>query len=528
MSRHRRTAGRAGLATIVTALVAACIAPIAAAQVQADFDGDGYEDLAVGAPGDSVRGEGSAGAVNVLYGSRGGLREARDEQFTKARPGLGVVSAGARFGAGLATGDIDDDGYADLAVGAPGEGVPGQPATSAGGVVTVLYGSPGGLRARPAVGTWTQDSPGVPGIAEIGDGFGETLAMGDFDGDGRADLAVGVPGEAVAAQANAGAVNVLYGRGDGLGAAGSDLWTQATPGMEGLAGHDHRFGAALAAGDLSANGRDDLAIGIPGAAISGHVRAGAVSVLYGRTGGLSAVDDLWSQDARGIKGVAADDDRFGAAVAIGDFDDDGAGDLAVGVPTETVDGAFGAGAVNVLFGSRTGVRARGDQLWTQGSPGVRTLASIGETFGASLASADFSGDGADDLAIGVPGESVGELTGGGAVAVLIGSGGEGLQAGDDQLWTQDVAGVPGRAERGDRFGTALSTGDFDGDGIAELVVGTPNDSVHGVAGAGAVNVLRGSRSGLRSDGRGLWTQGTAGVRGAVGMDRFGESLAGRR
>ena len=237
----------------------------------------------------------------------------------------------------------------------------------------MLYGSPGGLRARPSVGTWTQDSEGVPGNAEVGDQFGEALAMGDFDGDGRADLAVGVPGEAVAAQANAGAVNVVYGHAGGLSAAGSDLWTQATPGIKGLAGHDHRFGAALATGDLSGNGRDELAIGIPGGTISGHRRAGAVSVLYGRAGGLGAVDDLWSQDARGVRGVAADDDRFGAALAIGDFDDDGTGDLAVGVPTETADGAFGAGAVNVLFGSRTGVRTRGDRLWSQASPGIRTL-----------------------------------------------------------------------------------------------------------------------------------------------------------
>ncbi len=168
-----------------------------------------------------------------------------------------------------------------------------------------------------------------------------------------------------------GAVNVLYGAPGGLTASGSDLWTQDTRGVKGIAGHDHRFGAALAAGDLSRNGRDELAIGIPGGTISGHRRAGAVSVLYGRADGLSAVDDLWSQDARGIRGVAAPDDRFGASLAIGDFDGDGAGDLAIGVLSETVDGAFGAGAVHVLRGSGTGLRSGGDELWTQSSGGSR-------------------------------------------------------------------------------------------------------------------------------------------------------------
>ncbi len=104
MSSSRRNAGRAALATVVAIVAAACTADLARAAVQADFDGDGYDDLAVGAPGDSVRGQGSAGAVNVLYGSRNGLHADGDQQFTKALPGLGTAEAGARFGAGLAAG----------------------------------------------------------------------------------------------------------------------------------------------------------------------------------------------------------------------------------------------------------------------------------------------------------------------------------------------------------------------------------------------------------------------------------------
>jgi len=234
-------------------------------------------------------------------------------------------------------------------------------------------------------------------------------------------VAIGVPGDSVDGQNDAGAVNVIYGRAGGLHEAGDQLWTQNTDGVNGLAGSGHRFGAALAGGDLSRNGRDELAIGIPGGFIGGDAEAGAVSVLYGRSGGLTSVDDLWSQDARGIKGIAERSDRFGAALAIGDFDGDRAGDLAIGVPDDSVGNAAGAGAVNVLYGADTGLRGVGDQLWTQDAPGILSRASIGETFGSALVASDFSRNGADDLAIGVPRQGVSGGVNAGAVSVLYGS-----------------------------------------------------------------------------------------------------------
>ena len=513
------------LAATLTVLAAAT--PAAAAPVaRGDFDGDGRSDLAVGAPADSVNGASAAGAVNVLYGSARGLTEVGDEQFTKLPQRIaGAPQPDARFGAALAAGDVDGDGFADLAIGAPGEDVGALRDAPASGAVTVLYGSAGGLVTRPAAGSWTQNSRGIKGGAERGDRFGAALTVADFDDDGRADLAVGVPGEGVDGAADAGAVNVLYGRASGLHEAGDQLWTQNTRGVKGLAGTGHRFGAALAGGDLSRNGRDELAVGIPGGVIGGQGAAGAVSVLYGRSDGLSSTDDLWSLDARGIKGVAASSDNLGAALAIGDFDADGAGDLAIGAPGAGVGNARGAGAVNVLYGSSVGLREEGDQRWTQESRGILSRASIGETFGRTLAAADFSRNGADDLAIGIPRQGVSGHINAGAVAVLYGTRRRGLRSDSNQLWTQDAAGIKGRAERNDRLGDALATGDFDGDGAYDLATGVPGDSVSGFADAGAVNVLYGTARGLREVGDELWTQATSGVKGAVGDDSFGEAAA---
>ena len=228
---HIRSVAAAALLSVPLALPA----PAAAAAPSADFDGDGYPDLAIGAPTDSVAGQDAAGAVNVIYGGPHGLTSRGNQEFTQASPGVGdTPELGDRFGAALAAGDFDGDGYADLAIGVPGEGVPtgvgpGEVARVSAGLVQVLYGSSKGLRGRSRLG-WTQDRPGVKGTTHARDGFGGTLAAGDFDGDGHDDLAIGTPLEPVGDRLAAGAVNVLYGNGSGLTQAGDQLWTLDSPG----------------------------------------------------------------------------------------------------------------------------------------------------------------------------------------------------------------------------------------------------------------------------------------------------------
>jgi FG-GAP repeat len=141
-----------------------------------------------------------------------------------------------------------------------------------------------------------------------------------------------------------------------------------------------------------------------------------------------------------------------------DFDGDGADDLAIGAPLESVGSILAAGAVNVLYGSATGLSGTGSQLFTQDTPGVGSSAEEGDAFGWTLATGNFNGDTFADLAIGAPFENAGSIADAGAVSVLPGSA-AGLTTTGAQLFTQDTPGVGSSAEEVDLFGFGLATGD---------------------------------------------------------------------
>lgn len=229
---------------------------------------------------------------------------------------------------------------------------------------------------------------------EAGDGFGGALAASDFDGDGRDELAIGVPNDSVSGRSQAGAVHVLRGRPAGLSAVADQLWTLDSRGIKGFAGSGFHFGAALAAGDTSRNGRDELAIGLPGGRMAGRPSAGGVLVLYGRPAGLSSFDQLWSQGRPRHQG-----DRRARRRARPRARDRRPGSRRrgrrvrrrqrlrprVGVPGERLNGVGPAGAVNTIHGSHVGLREDPDRIWTQAAAGV--LGAPGaDSFGAALAS----------------------------------------------------------------------------------------------------------------------------------------------
>ncbi|MFI7273834.1 integrin alpha [Streptomyces sp. NPDC049879] len=374
-------------------------------------------------------------------------------------------------GASRVAGDINGDGYQDLVVSAPDAVVNGR---AGAGAVVVVFGGANGPGRRVVL---TQNSAGVPGSAEAGDRFGASVVVHDLDGNGYNDLVIGAPGESVTGDAGAGSVTVVRGASGGLGSASvvADPWP-----------YDHdAWGRTLAVGKfegLSDGGRPVIAVGSNNnwiyyvSATAGNADLGGFALGFNPQYGVTQLV--------GTPGEALV--VSGRGHATDDWQADGEGSE--------------VGTAVVTGGESAAERAGG------------LVAAVG----------DLDGDGLPDLVTGNPFEPGQDPAGalGGKVTVTFGGGGGG-PAGRTVEITQNTGGVPGGSEAGDRFGAAVSIGDTDRDGFADLVIGAPGED----ASAGAVTVIRGSADGLDlTTVRGL-TQNTAGVPGGSETgDGFGGSV----
>jgi hypothetical protein len=393
----------------------------------ADFNADGFDDLAIGAPDEDTSGLEDIGAVWILFGSPTGLTAAGSRLF-----GQGGISdtesseAGDRFGAALAAGRINSGNRADLVIGVPGEdGIPGLENDS--GKIHVLYNDGSAVLAREE--DWTQSDVNCNenDENENGDGFGFALAVADFDDDGFADVIVGSPFEDCNGflrpcdnRSDVGRVHVFTSSSTGLSSSeascfGSDNGLIPSPQTQ-----NDRLGGAFAAGDFNGDGVNDLAIGATGESFAPAQEGGVVEMILGQAGaGFNSGAQYSQNDVDPDQ--AESFDHFGAALAAGNFDGDEFVDLAVGVPDDDVSGNSDAGEIAVLYGSVTGLEAVGQGAFHSNlPPAMPDSPNPFDFFGAALAAGDFDHSGVDDLAIGIPGEDLGAAGAAGMVNVLYG------------------------------------------------------------------------------------------------------------
>ncbi|MFJ4275720.1 FG-GAP repeat protein [Streptomyces coelicoflavus] len=457
-------------------------------QRNCDYDGNGFDDVLTGAPGATVGGASGAGYVTVQYSSSSGLSTTRKSVLHQNVSGVpGGAEAGDRFGGAVASGDLDNDGYDDAVVGIPGEDLVGLPDT--GGAV-VFWGSPTGLHGSDS--TWLEnDAP------RAGARFGRAVEAAryfapdpaDPDADLRDSLAVlendtllffTLPPGSTARQPALAEQRVRAGD-----LAPSD------------AGFEFRN---LSHGNYNEDSWADLAVS--GVTSGEQPGVGTVRVLHG------------APDA----GALGDGGTFpgGPAVVSGDWDGTGQDDLVIG---DTGAGAPTGGGITLYLGrgDLSGLEPEPAQYWTQDSPGVPGTSEAGDQWGAELSAGDTDGDGHPDLAVGAPGEDIGSVPDAGAVWVLRGDrtgfSGTGVRSFDQQL-----AAIPGTAERSDRWGGQVRLIDANKDGLFGLLAAAPGENTDD----GFIWVVPASPSGLV--GPGTWTYDGTRL-GAPATDaRFGAAV----
>ncbi|MET7480707.1 VCBS repeat-containing protein [Streptomyces sp. NPDC005648] len=437
--------------------------------------------------------------------------------------------------------DFNGDGYSDLAVAAPSATVGGR---KAAGYVAVVYGSARGPKTS-AKQVFSQNTAGVPGSSESGDRFGSALGTGDLDGDGYADLVVGVGGEDTSAGIDAGLVEVIWGGAKGLSGGATLAGGNARDAL-GAKGH-------LAVADVDGDGGQDVitvqndhdlrVLGGPFARDGSTAHGGQVvrdrfdsRVLDLATGDLNGdgVTDVaavendgdewdarhivyWTGTTDGLTPYTLVHDIDGAALQggenldIGDVNKDGYDDLVVG---RAVDGADSdedtpyakGGRITWVPGTADGPDGTRAKFIYQDTPMVPGTAEKGDYFGTDVSVADVDGDGYADIAAGVPGEDLGSIADAGSVVVLRGTD-TGPTSSGSVGFSQNTRGVPGTAEKGDAFGAATRLVDLDHDGRAELLVGAPGEN----GGQGGVWVFRADEHGITAAGSRTFGAGTLGT-----------------
>jgi hypothetical protein len=369
-----------------------------------DVNGDGFADLVVGV---AKGGSSSPGLVYVYFGSANGLLLNSPEVITDPKG-----EAGGAFGAAVVgLGDVNGDGYADVAVSAPSTTVNSQ---TFAGRIFVFYGSPMGLVID--AGKYTSiDSPD----ATMHAGFGSALAPGDVNGDGYADLVVSSPGVLQSANNPIGRVYVYKGAASGLN-------TTAIKSFDGPVVNGN-FGLAIGGTDVNGDGYSDVIIGASNEMIGSNASAGRVYIYLSSASGFVTA-------AAPIDGPNGANARFGDTVtSAGDVNGDGYGDIAIGSPHAAVSPNNNVGIVDVYLGGTTGVNVTALPINGLDAPGY---------FGWAIAPvADMTNDGFGDIVIG----SIAASSFAGRVVLWEGASG-GLKASYSRNWLDpDASGQLGQS-----------------------------------------------------------------------------------